>query len=204
MPMQSYLDKAISYAQYRQMLTDLLAEGKTTGPIQSEFYLEIAQLNQARMNRLDRKTRLTETTSAYLAGLDRELIFLVLTEGWCGDAAQILPVLNWMADATKKIQLQTLLRDENPALMDEFLTDGSRGIPKAIILDAKTKELLGSWGPRPAPAQQLVIDYKNTPDPKPEYAEFQKQLHTWYARDKTVTTQKELVAVLTEVATNRT
>jgi len=70
---------------------------------------------------------------------------------------------------------------------------------KVIILDANTKELLGSWGPRPAPAQQLVIDYKNTPEPKPEYAEFQKQLHTWYARDKTVTTQAELVALLSQI-----
>lgn len=200
--MQLYLDKSTSYADYRQMLTELLEEGKTTGPNQSEFYIEIAHLNQARMNRLDRKPKLTEATSTFLADLDRELIFLVLTEGWCGDAAQILPVLKWMSDATGKIQFYTLLRDENPALMDQFLTDGSRGIPKVIILDANTKELLGSWGPRPAPAQKLVIDYKNAPEPKPEYPEFQKQVHTWYARDKTVTTQQELVMVLREVTEN--
>jgi len=101
--LKTSLAKAQSYPDYRQMLTDLLEEGKTTGPNQSEFYLEIAKLNQARMNRLDRKPKLLETTSTFLAGLDRELIFLVLTEGWCGDAAQILPVLKWMTDASTKI-----------------------------------------------------------------------------------------------------
>jgi len=194
------LAQSQSYAAYRQMLTELLEnEGKTTGPNQSEFYLEIAQLNQARMKRLDRKPKLTKAIADFLSGLDRELILLTLTEGWCGDAAQILPVLNWMADATGKLQLYTLLRDEHPALMNEFLTDGSRSIPKVIILDAGTKEVLGSWGPRPAPAQQIVIDYKNAPEPKSDYAEMQKQLHVWYARDKTATTQAELVTLFRNI-----
>ena len=194
------LAAARSYADYRLMLTELLEkEGRTTGPDQSEFYIEIAHLNQARMARLDRKPKLTEETSAFLAGLDRELTLLVLTEGWCGDAAQILPVLNWMADATGNLHLYTLLRDEHPALMDEYLTDGARSIPKVIILDTQTKEVLGSWGPRPAPAQQMVMDYKHAPeDEKPAYPDFQKQLHTWYARDKTRTTQGEVVRVLIE------
>ena len=199
---ETSLAKAQTYADYRLMLTDLLEnEGKTTGPNQSDFYLEIAHLNQARMNRLDRRPKLTEETTAFLAGLERELILLVLTEGWCGDAAQSLPVLNWMADASPQIHLYTLLRDENPELMDAYLTDGARSIPKIIILDAETKEVLGSWGPRPAEAQQMVMDYKHTPDSeKPEYAEFQKDLHTWYARDKTKTTQGEVVEVLTRVS----
>ncbi|TXF89652.1 thioredoxin family protein [Neolewinella aurantiaca] len=192
------LSKAQSYAGYRQMLTELLEdEGKTTGPNQSEQYIEIAHLNQARMNRLDRKPKLTGETSDFLAALDRELILLVLTEGWCGDAAQILPVLNWMADESGHLQLYCLLRDENLELMDKFLTNGARAIPEVIILDAKTKAVLGNWGPRPEAAQQMVMDYKQTPESeRPEYAEFQKQLHTWYARDKTRSTQGEVVEVL--------
>lgn len=195
---KSSLLAALSYADYRLMLTELLEnEGKTTGANQSDFYIEIAHLNQARMNRLDRKPKLTEESLTFLTGLDRELTFLVLTEGWCGDAAQILPVFNWMTNATDKLQLRTLLRDENAELMDQFLTDGARSIPKVIILDTKTKEVLGDWGPRPAAAQQLVMDYKHTPESeKPAYTEFQKALHTWYARDKTKSTQSEFVEVL--------
>ncbi len=196
------LAKAQSYADYRLMLTELLEnEGKTTGDNQSDFYIEIAHLNQARMNRLDRKPKLSEATTAFIADLDRELILLVLTEGWCGDAAQILPVLNWMADVTSQIQFYTLLRDENPELTDQFLTDGARSIPKVIILDAETKAVLGDWGPRPSVAQQMVMDYKHTPESEqPEYTEFQKQLHTWYARDKTRSTQEEVVEVLRAAA----
>lgn len=192
------LAKAQSYADYRLMLTELLEnEGKTTGANQSESYLEIANLNQARMNRLDRKPKLTEATSTFLTGMDRELILLVLTEGWCGDAAQILPILNWMTDASKDLHLYCLLRDENQELMDQFLTNGARSIPKVIFLDAETKEVLGDWGPRPAEAQQMVIDYKNLPEEgKPTYAEFQKGVHVWYARDKAKTTQEEFVGVL--------
>jgi hypothetical protein len=81
--------------------------------------------------------------------------------------------------------------------MDQFLTNGARSIPKVIFLDAETKEVLGDWGPRPAEAQQMVIDYKNLPEEgKPTYAEFQKGVHVWYARDKAKTTQEEFVGVL--------
>ena len=195
-PIQPALTAAQSYADYRQHLTDLLAEGKTTGPNQSDFYLEIANLNQSRMNRLDRKPKLTAETQAFLESLDRELLLLAITEGWCGDAAQSLPVLHWMADASPHLHLFTVLRDEHPALMDAFLTDDARSIPKVIILDANNKDVLGSWGPRPAAAQEIVMAYKHAPEPKPDYNELQRELHTWYARDKTQSTQAEVVAAL--------
>lgn len=194
------LAQAQSYADYRQLLTDLLEnEGKTTGPNQSDFYLEIAHLNQARMKRLDRKPKLSEATTDFLDTLDRKITLLVLTEGWCGDAAQTVPVLNWIADYSPHLHLYCLLRDENLALMDAFLTAGARSIPKVIILDTDTKAVLGSWGPRPAPAQQLVMDYQQQPEAeKDTYEVFQRSLHGWYARDKTETTQQEMVAALRE------
>ena len=192
------LAQAMTYPAYRDHLTRLLTEeGRTTGDNQSDFYLEIAALNEARMDRLDRKVRLTADTEARLATLTRPLTLLVLTEGWCGDAAQILPVLNWLAEASAHIELRCVLRDEHPALMDEFLTAGTRSIPKVIVLDPATHDVLADWGPRPAPAQRMVMAYKNTPtDQRPPYPEFQKALHTWYARDKTRTTQEELVEVV--------
>lgn len=200
--MKNLIERSVTaaspYVDYRLMLTRLLEdEGKTTGANQSDYYLEVAHLNQARMKRLDRKPRLTEATTASLDGLDRELTLLTLTEGWCGDAAQIVPVLNWMADYSPKLHLYTLLRDEHLELMDEFLTNGARSIPMTIILDTHTKEVLGSWGPRPAAAQKMVMDYKALPEAeKPSYPEFAKGLHTWYARDKTVAIQAEVVAAI--------
>ena len=201
---QASLDNARSYPEYREFLTALLATGKTTGPNQSELYLRIAHLNQARMDRLDRKVRLTEDFQNLLGGLRNNYLLLVLTEGWCGDAAQIVPVLHWLENATDNIELRLALRDENPDLMDHFLTEGGRSIPKVIFLNPITHEVLADWGPRPAEAQRMSMEYKHKPAPKEDYETHHKELHTWYARDKTAATQAELLTVLKtlEVATD--
>ena len=113
------------------------------------------------MDRLDKKSRFTPATEAGLVRLANHYQLLVLTEAWCGDAAQSIPLHNHMAEATDNLDLRLVLRDEHPELMDHFLTDRGRSIPKVIILDADTQEVLGSWGPRPAPAQEMAMDYKN-------------------------------------------
>lgn len=193
---RSALDGAYTYAAYREHLTRLLAQGRTTGPNQSPFYLEIAQLNQARMDRLDRKARFLPETTATLTRLERDLLMLVLTEGWCGDAAQTVPVLQHLAAASPRLELRLVLRDEHPELMDHFLTEGGRSIPKLILLDPETLEVLGDWGPRPAAAQKMAMDYKHQPEPKPDYATHHLELHRWYARNKTEDAQRELIELL--------
>ena len=85
-----------------------------------------------------------------------------------------------------------VFRDENPALTDAFLTNGTRSIPKLIVLNEEG-ELLGTWGPRPAAAQQLVIELKSNPATAPTYAE---QLHLWYARNRCADLQQEIISLL--------
>ena len=192
-PLQTALRSARPYPVYRQFLTDKLEkEGKTTGPNQSELYLRIAKLNQSRMDRLDRKHRLTDELSTTLAGLQHNYTILVLTEGWCGDAAQIVPVLQWLDKASPRVTLLCALRDENLRLIDQYLTNGGRSIPLVLFLDPATEEVLASWGPRPLVAQAMSMNYKRKPAPKEDYEEHHKELHTWYARDKTASTQYEL------------
>lgn len=185
-----------TYVEYRAHLAELLAAGKTTGPNQSEKYVAFTELNQKRMERLDRKNRLTEEAKKTLGNLGGHYLLLVLTEGWCGDAAQIIPVLNWMCEAGDHLEMKLVLRDEHPELMDHFLTDGGRSIPKVLFLDPTTHAVLGQWGPRPAEAQRMSLDYKNRPQPKEDYETYQKELHTWYARDRTRSTQEELMIML--------
>ena len=195
-PLQTALAEARAYADYRAHLAALLAEGKTTGPNQSALYLEIARLNQARMDRLDKRARLTPALAGLLAELRRDYRLLALSEGWCGDAAQSLPVINWMAEASPRIELGVVLRDEHPALMDRFLTDGGRSIPKLLIVDPGTGEVLADWGPRPLVAQAISRRYRRRPEPKEDYRTHHAELHRWYARDKTISTQAELAALL--------
>lgn len=194
------LHKAHTYSEYRQLLTDLLAEGKTTGPNQSDFYIKIATLNQQRMNRLDKRTKLLPVLTLALEKLTRPYTLLVLTEGWCGDAAQIVPILNLAVAYSNSLEMKLVLRDEHLDLMDQFLTDNGRSIPKVLFIDPETLEVIADWGPRPAPAQQMAMAYKYQPEPKPSYEIHHHELHAWYAKDKTITTQQELAALLNRLA----
>lgn len=198
--MKNLIQQALSvswdYPSYRQHLTELLEQGKTTGPNQGEFYLKIAKLNQSRMKRLDKRSQLTDDLQAALGELKKNYQLLALTEGWCGDAAQILPLVNKLAEASPHLDLRLVLRDENLELMDLFLTDGGRSIPKILFLDADTQEVVTHWGPRPAIAQKMAMDYKHKPAPKEDYETHHLELHAWYTKDKTLSTQAELTDLL--------
>ncbi len=195
-PLQTALNSARPYPVYRSYLTDLLEnEGRTTGDNQSELYLKIAGLNQARMDRLDRRSKLTEELKATITSLKKNYLLLVLTEGWCGDAAQTVPVLNWIAEASPRVSLVCTLRDQNLPLMDQYLTNGGRSIPKVLFLEPTTHEVLADWGPRPLVAQALTTAYLRKPEPKEDYEAHHLELHTWYAHDKTRSTQAELLSI---------
>ncbi|OSY88740.1 thioredoxin [Tenacibaculum holothuriorum] len=187
------LTKAINYTEYRELVSNLLAEGKSTGPNQSDALLNYSKLNDKRMKRLDKTIKLSEETKSFVESVDTPQTFLVLTEGWCGDAAQNIPVLNKIAEINKNISLKLVLRDENLPLMDEFLTNGGRSIPKVIILDEETN-VVDTWGPRPTVATKMVKDYKEANGSLD--ADFKKDLQVWYNKDKGVNVQEDIVAIL--------
>lgn len=193
------LAAAHTYASYRQLIDELLAQGLTTGPNQSEALLHYAKLNEQRMSRLDKTVQLLPEVTAELARLRQDYVWLVLTEGWCGDAAQIVPVLDAMARASGgHLATRYLLRDENLDLMDRYLTGGvSRSIPKLVVLRADTLTEVAQWGPRPAEAQHLLLELKAQGASHEEYAE---RIHAWYAKDRTRSTQLELLALLQQLA----
>ncbi|CAM4034153.1 thioredoxin family protein [Flavobacterium antarcticum] len=188
------LANSYSYEEYRNKIKDLLAEGKSSGDEQSDEILAYSQLNETRMNRLDKTIKITPETEAFLSVLNTEYIWLVLSEGWCGDAAQILPIINKMAQVSDKVELKIAFRDENPELMNLYLTNGGKSIPKMIILDKNTLEVLADWGPRPADAIKLILDYKAKHGIVDEIAKADLQM--WYLHDKGVSTQKEIVSLL--------
>lgn len=189
------LANAITYTQYRDLIDRLLAEGKTTGTNHSEDMVEYTRMNMHRMRRMEKNTVLHDDVIQVLLSVQTKMIWVVLTEAWCGDAAQNLPAIVKIADASPLIELKLLLRDENPELMDQYLTNGGRSIPKLIALDADTMEVLGTWGPRPVPAQELVLAAKAKDMPFKEMAE---HLHGWYAKDKSNILQMELRDLISE------
>ena len=187
------LESSFSYADYRKKVTSLIAEGKSTGHEQSEDLLKYSELNEARMHRLDKTIEVTPEVKAKLQNLDKKYIWLVLSEGWCGDAAQILPIIKLMADSSENIDLKIVFRDENEDLINQFLTNGAKSIPKLIILN-ENLEVINHWGPRPEAAKNLIIDYKAKHGIVDEPAKI--ALQKWYLEDKGISTQKEIVAML--------
>lgn len=190
---ENSLQKAITYKEYRTLVKELLDNGKSTGPNQSDALLNYSLLNDKRMKRLDKTTKLSEETIAKIKEIKTPQTWLVLTEGWCGDAAQNLPVINKIAEENPNIDLKIVLRDENLELMDEFLTNGGRSIPKMIVLD-DDKNVKNTWGPRPTIATKMVQDYKAANGALD--AEFKKDLQVWYNKDKGNNVQENVVALL--------
>ena len=193
----------MTYQTYRQLTDELLAQGKTTGGNHSEAMIHYTQLNVVRMNRLDKTTRLLEGVKEQLQQINRPMIWLTLTEAWCGDAAQTIPVLQKMTEVNELVELRLILRDEHPEIMNAFLTNGGRSIPKVILLDAQTLGVLGSWGPRPAAVQEMVMSAKadldvltDKEDKKNRYHELITAAQKWYAKDKTKSIQQEFLSVL--------
>lgn len=186
------LQKAISYPEYRTLVSDLLQEHKSTGPNQSEDLYNYSVLNDRRMKRLDKTSKLNEATLKALETVEPQT-WLVISEGWCGDAAQNLPVLHKMANESSNIDLKIVLRDENLELMDNFLTNGGRAIPKLIALDANTNVLF-TWGPRPSIATKLISDYKAKHGVVD--ANIKKDLQVWYNKNKGENVQEDIVALL--------
>ncbi|MFK7946222.1 MAG: thioredoxin family protein [Saprospiraceae bacterium] len=186
--------KAMTYETYRSFIKERLANNQSTGTNHSESMVGYTTLNERRMKRLDKTTKLTSETLTALANIERPQIWLVVTEGWCGDAAQTVPVMVKMAAQSPNVILKLILRDENLDIMDEFLTNGGRSIPKLIVLDKETLEVLGDWGPRPEAAQKLFWEAKARPDFN--YPQIQKDLQIWYTKDKSLSTQKELVELI--------
>jgi hypothetical protein len=191
------INSAYTYEQYMTLMTNLVQGGKTTGTKQSEDDKKYTVLNLQRMNRIYKTTNILPELVRELSSINRKLIWLVITESWCGDTAQVIPVFAKMADVNTNIELRMILRDENPDVMNMFLTNGGRAIPVVIVLDALTLEVLGRWGARPAPAQGLSNELKANPGIS--YEERSKQIQLWYAKDKTVTIQKEFTELLKNI-----
>ena len=190
-----YVDRWLSHEQYLTLIDDLLDEGKTTGPNQSYKMFQYGKLNRQRMRRLDKTFHLDERARQSVAAVERKMIWLIITEGWCGDASQNIPIIEKLAAENQRIETRYILRDENPELMDRFLTNGSRSIPKLIAIDRETNEILGTWGPRPEPAQKYFYEMRSA---GLESGLLHENLQRWYLADRGQTLQAEFVKLLPE------
>ena len=201
---QSFLN-AISYSEYRNIISELIKQDKSSGDEQSADLLLYSKLNETRMNRLDKTIHVGIESSQELNSLIHEYYWLVLAEGWCGDASQILPVVHKIAEANSQIKVRVIYREAHLDIMNRYLTNGARAIPMVLIVSQLDGSVLGKYGPRPDAVAQLMtarkILEKQLPaeEQKAFFAESKTLAQKWYNENKTIDIQNGLMAVLEKI-----
>lgn len=192
------LKSSVSYDEYESIHQQLVADEKTTGGHTEELYIRFTKLNLSRTKRVLKKTEVTEEVITTLQNLKKKETWLVITEPWCGDASQSVPVFYKLSQLNKNIDFRLVNRDEHPELMSHFLTDGGTAIPILVFINPETNEVKGHWGPRPEKAQQMMRDYKSL-EVKPPLEEMMENMQKWYNNDKTSSTQHEVISTWASV-----
>lgn len=164
-----------TYESYLREFEKWIKKGATSSGNHSPALVEFTKLNWSRTQRIHKTISLNAELKIAAGKIQHNYTWMVLTEAWCGDSAQNLPVIAEIAKLNPaKIKLYILLRDENPDLMDKYLTNGARAIPKLIAVNETMNKETFVWGPRPLPAQELLRKWKRNPEDK-SWEEFEKR-----------------------------
>jgi septation ring formation regulator EzrA len=194
------LRKSMSYQTYRDLVKQLAEQHSNTGNEKTETLANYTVLNDRRMKRWDKTLKISEKIENKVKAFNEPVTWLVLIESWCGDGAHILPVLNKLAELNTLIDLKLALRDENPNLMNLFLTDGKQSIPKLVMIDNQTGNVIGTYGPRPTEATAYVNRYKA------RYGklspEFKEDLQHWYNTNKGQNVMDDIAEMLCQLEPN--
>ena len=185
-----------TYESYLKHFEEWVKNGETSSLNPSQALIDFTKLNFARTQRIHKTISINPALKKAAENLQHNYTWMVITEAWCGDSAQNLPVIAEIAKLNPdKISLYILLRDENAEMMDNYLTRGARAIPKLIAVNETLEKEAFVWGPRPAPAQEFLRAWKKEPEGK-SWDEFEKELHGWYAKDKTQSLQNEFIQLM--------
>ena len=180
---QEYLDQFAKQANIESKVSLSEAEKNKT---------EFIKLNFQRSSRLEKTFEPDNESYQVFSQITQKQQWIIITESWCGDSAQSVPVIAKLAQINGNIDLKIVFRDSNLDFMDLYLTNGGRSVPKLIAFDENNNELF-QWGPRPAFAQNLMMEMKNNGVPKDE---MNKSLHLWYGRNRGKEIEKELLEIV--------
>jgi septation ring formation regulator EzrA len=194
------LRNSMSYQEYRELVKLLTEQHSNTGDTKNDALANYTLLNHSRMKRWDKTIAIPKDIEKKIKSFNEQIIWLVIVESWCADAAHMLPVLNKLAELNKCIELRVVLRDENPELMNAFLTEGTKSIPIMIMIEKTSNKVIHTYGPRPSEAAAYVNRFKSkygnlTP-------EFKEDLQHWYNTNKGVNVMEDIVKALCQLEPN--
>ena len=188
-----YFAKGITYDAYMAAFEKNVAEKRTSGTIQTEELIHYTAMNLVRSKRTFKYSEIQSDLLEVIGKINRKIHIICITEFWCGDSSHVAPAVELIAEQTDMLAIRYLYRDENLELMDKYLTNGGRSIPKYILFDAETGMEITTWGPRPAAAQRVFLDLKQA---NASYDEIKEKVQRWYNADKTLSLQKEWISLI--------
>ena len=186
-------EKGFSYSEYLDKTIEEIATTRIENLADKEAKrFHFKTLNLQRSSRISRIYKPNDELKKALREISEQQLWMIITENWCGDSAQNLPYIVTIALENPLIELKILLRDSNPDVMDQFLTNGTMSIPKLVAFNSEGHELF-RWGPRPQLAVKLINEWKSDGLEKSEWTE---KLHLWYARNKGEELEKEFIHLI--------
>ena len=182
----------MDFIAYQQLFHDILESPAPSPPYDNPDYLNYTKLNWSRQQRWLKTGILNKDLTDAVESISKKQLWTIITEPWCGDAAHSLPFIHRLAELNPLIRVDYQLRDEPPFLIEQYLTHGTKSIPKFIITDEENKEL-AVWGPRPADCQLL---YNQLLEDHVPMEEKKIALQKWYNEDHGVKIQLELLEAI--------
>jgi hypothetical protein len=183
---------ALTWQEYIAQFDIILQHNSTNTLYNNPDYLNYVKLNKSRMSRWLKSMQIPQDLVEKIKHINQPQEWLLIAEPWCGDAAHNNPFIYAMSELNENIDLKLFLRDDNLELMDQYLTNGGRSIPKLIVRDKQGHDLL-TWGPRPQDAQDLLRTLKNN---EATLETIMNELQQWYNTDKGEQLFKELNELL--------
>ena len=189
----SIINKTLAYSEFVDAFTEQanVSDINTLNDYDKRFY-DYRKLNFQRSSRVEKTFESTEETKVIFSKISKPIKWIVITESWCGDSAQNLPVIAKLAALNNNIDFKIVLRDSNLEFMDLYLTNGGRSVPKLIAFDENNNELF-QWGPRPADTQKLFAELKKN---GVEVSEIHKEIQLWYGKNRGKEVEKEIASLV--------
>lgn len=160
----------LTYDDYREYWQEQKDASREDPDPDERRLLHYLNYNWERQAHVHEEYTPSESLRDAVTNIEEPQLWMVLTEPWCGDSAFLFPVIVEAANLNDDITLRILLRDDNLDIMDQYLTGGSRSIPKLVAFSEDGDERF-TWGPRPEEARQLFEELRAKYDDKMEVIE---------------------------------
>lgn len=182
----------MNFKEYLDYFEQIILHPEQYPVYQDENYYKYAKLNWSRTNRWLSKFEPSDETKALISAIKEPQTWIIITEPWCGDAAHSVPQLYNIVENHPYIKVDIQLRDEEPFLINQYLTNGGKSIPKLIIRNANNEDV-AIWGPRPEKLQEEFVSLK---EKGMDMNEIKEVVQKWYNEDKGVEIQNDIKSLL--------